>query len=49
MIRTEIMNLDKYENNERNGMYGGKAGDKEGITIDGEYWIVKYPMSTKCQ
>ena len=47
MIRTEIMNLDKYENNERNGMYGGKAGDKEGITIDGEYWIVKYPKSTK--
>ncbi len=47
MIKTEIMNLDKYENNERNGIYGGKAGDKEGITINEEYWIVKYPKSTK--
>lgn len=47
MIETEIDNLDKYRTNERNGMYGGKAGDKEGITIDGKYWIVKYPKSTK--
>lgn len=43
----EIKDLNQYPTNERNGMYGGKAGDKEGITIDGEYWIVKYPKSTK--
>ena len=47
MKPTNIFNLDPYLTNERNGMYGGQAGDKEGITIDGEYWIVKYPKSTK--
>lgn len=33
--------------NERNGRYGGMAGFKEGITYNNEYWIVKYPKSTK--
>lgn len=47
MVKTEIYNLHDYPLNERNGTYGGKAGEKEGITIDGEYWIVKYPKSTK--
>ena len=42
-----IYDLNKYSVNERNGTYGGKAGDKEGITIDGNYWIVKYPKTTK--
>lgn len=42
-----IFDLNAYSTNERNGMYGGQAGDKEGITIDGEYWIVKYPKSTR--
>lgn len=41
-----IFELDYYSVNERNGVYGGKAGDKEGITIDGQYWIVKYPKNT---
>lgn len=45
-MKTIIYDLDKYSVNERNGMYGGKAGDKEGITINNEYWIVKYPKST---
>lgn len=27
--------------------YGGHAGKKEGVIIDGENWIVKYPESTK--
>lgn len=31
----------------RNGMYGGQAGDKEGILVNGENWIVKYPKNTK--
>lgn len=35
------MNFDIYQFNERHGTYGGKGGMKEGITIDGEYWIVK--------
>ena len=44
---TTIFLLDECPINSRNGTYGGKAGDKEGITIDGEPWIVKYPKSTK--
>ncbi|WP_370786127.1 HipA domain-containing protein [Ruminococcus callidus] len=46
-IMQQIYNLDPYLTNERNGTYGGQAGEKEGITIDGTYWIVKYPKSTK--
>lgn len=30
----------------RNGFYGGAAGDKDGILIDGEPWICKYPKPT---
>lgn len=33
--------------NERNGTYGGMAGSKEGITYNGNYWIIKYPKNTK--
>lgn len=47
MLNTKIYDLSSCELNERNGTYGGKAGDKEGITIDGEHWIVKYPKNTK--
>ena len=28
-------------------LYGGRAGRKEGILIDGEPWIAKYPRSTR--
>ncbi|MDO4396775.1 MAG: CtkA family protein, partial [Clostridia bacterium] len=47
MKEITIRNLDNYELSNRNGMYGGNAGSKDGILIDGEYWIVKYPKSTK--
>ncbi len=47
MRSTRIFELDEYPINERNGTYGGKAGSKEAITINKEYWIVKYPQSTK--
>lgn len=47
MNSTTIFELDSFQTNERNGTYGGKAGGKEAITINGEYWIVKYPQSTK--
>ena len=30
----------------RNGYYGGAAGDKDGILIDGKPWICKYPKPT---
>ncbi len=47
MRNTIIENLDNCPTNSRNGTYGGKAGDKEGITYNGEPWIVKYPKSTR--
>ena len=47
LMETKIYDLDKYDTNSRNGFYGGKAGSKEGISIDGENWIVKYPKNTK--
>ncbi len=28
---------------DRNGTYGGNSGDKEGILIENEPWIIKYP------
>lgn len=28
---------------DRNGTYGGNSGDKEGVLINGEPWIIKYP------
>ncbi len=47
MSETEIYDLNPYPINNRTGSYGGQAGDKEGITINDGYWIVKYPKSTK--
>lgn len=32
---------------DRHGLYGGQAGDKDGIILNDEYWIVKYPKSTR--
>lgn len=46
-VSTKIIGFDACPTNERNGTYGGQAGDKEGITYNGEYWIIKYPKSTK--
>ena len=31
----------------KNGTYGGSAGDKDGVVIDGEEWLIKYPKSLK--
>lgn len=43
----KIYNLDKYVLSDRHGWYGGQAGSKDGILINNEYWIVKYPKNTK--
>ena len=43
----QIIDLNKCELSDRNGMYGGKNGSKEGILINDEYWIIKYPKSTR--
>ena len=31
----------------RDGIYGGNGGSKDGILIEGEYWILKYPKTTR--
>ena len=43
---TEIYDLNDCALSNKNGLYGGAAGSKDGILIDGERWIVKYPKST---
>src|SRR5574344_1902869 len=43
------MTINDYSKNKysvRNGSYGGLAGDKDGVIIDGEPWIIKYPKET---
>lgn len=42
-LKVKIYNLDKLELSDRNGTYGGNSGDKEGVFISDEYWIIKYP------
>ncbi len=42
-----IVDLSKAEYSDRAGTYGGNAGNKDGILYNGEYWLVKYPKSTK--
>lgn len=41
----EIFDFSNAEYSNRNGSYGGAAGDKDGILINGESWIAKYPKS----
>ena len=43
----EILDLSNSEYSNRNGSYGGAAGDKDGIVINGEPWIAKYPKSNE--
>lgn len=43
-----MIELKNFENCETSGYtYGGAAGSKLGIIIDGEKWFLKYPKSTK--
>ncbi len=39
----KLFDLDACPYSGRNGSYGGAAGDKDGVLIDGEPWILKYP------
>lgn len=45
--KINILDLNGYKLSNRNGMYGGMAGSKEGVLINNEYWLIKYPKSTK--
>lgn len=43
----KIQDLNNFPLSDRHGSYGGMAGSKDGLLIDGEYWMVKYPKSTR--
>lgn len=45
MIPIHIYDLNGYGLSYKNGFYGGAAGNKEGIIINGESWMVKYPKN----
>ena len=38
-----IFDFSSCQFSDRNGTYGGNSGDKEGVLIEGEPWIIKYP------
>ncbi len=38
-----IFDFSSCDFSDRNGTYGGNSGDKEGVLIKGEPWIIKYP------
>lgn len=44
---SKIYNFDNLEYSSRHGMYGGMAGDKDGVKIVNDFWIIKYPKNTK--
>lgn len=41
----EIVDLKNVRYSDRNGSYGGAAGDKDGIFYNNQLWILKYPKS----
>lgn len=41
----KIYDLQNCSKSNRDGIYGGNSGSKEGIVFDGARWIVKYPKS----
>ncbi|MBE5846770.1 MAG: CtkA family protein [Lachnospiraceae bacterium] len=43
----ELVDFSKCPISNRHGIYGGQAGDKDGIIYNNEFWIVKFPKSTK--
>lgn len=40
-----LRNLDKYKPSEKDGEYGGNSCVKEGLNIDGQNWLIKYPKN----
>lgn len=41
-----IRNVDDAPFSKKHGTYGGLSGFKDGLIIDGENWLVKYPKNT---
>ncbi len=47
ITQTDLVDFSQCEYSERDGTYGGQAGAKDGIIYQGEYWLIKYPKTTK--
>lgn len=43
----KIIDFSNAEYSIRDGIYGGLSGDKDGVLYNGEFWIIKFPRSTK--
>lgn len=43
----EIINVDNCPYSKKHGSYGGASGYKDGIIINEQDWLVKYPKTTK--
>lgn len=43
----KIQNIDNAKYSEKHGSYGGASGLKDGLTLNNENWLVKYPKSAK--
>lgn len=42
---TDIKDINACGYSRKNGMYGGVAGQKDGIIYNDEMWLVKYPKN----
>lgn len=42
----ELYDFSNFELSSRNLQYAGRAGEKRGILIDGEFWFLKFPKNT---
>ncbi len=45
-INDTVNNVDNAPYSEKHGTYTGASGFKDGLIIDGQDWIVKYPKNT---
>ncbi|MCM1236977.1 MAG: CtkA family protein, partial [Ruminococcus flavefaciens] len=43
----EIINFSDCEYSIRHGSYGGRAGDKDGILYQNEFYLIKYPKPAR--
>ncbi len=43
----EIVDLNACRLSRKNGMYGGAAGNKDGVIYNGENWLIKYPKNIR--
>ena len=41
----EVIDFNRCEYSDKNGSYGGLAGNKDGLLFDGYEWMVKYPKN----